>query len=78
MRQRNARLADALGIKPGERNQEVYEDELKTFAVGNHKFVKMVETTFEEFFKGPRQMMILPHSELTFYHYLILLLTFIF
>lgn len=53
-------------MKPGERNQEVYEDELKTFAVGNHKFVKMVETTFEEFFKGPRQMMILPHSELTF------------
>nr|KIR87449.1 transcriptional repressor NF-X1 [Cryptococcus tetragattii IND107] len=40
---------------------EVYEDELKIFAVGNHKFVKMVETTFEEFFKGPRQMMILPH-----------------
>lgn len=67
MRQRNARLADALGIKPGERNQEVYEDELKTFAARNHKFVKMVETTFEEFFKGPRQMMILPHSKLTFY-----------
>ncbi|ODO11918.1 hypothetical protein I350_00702 [Cryptococcus amylolentus CBS 6273] len=62
VRQRNARLADALGIKqPGEKNTEVYEDELKNFALGNHKFVKMVESTFEEFFKGPRQSMVLPH-----------------
>ncbi|TYJ55869.1 hypothetical protein B9479_003392 [Cryptococcus floricola] len=62
VRQRNARLADALGIKqPGEKNAEVYEDELKNFALGNHKFVKMVENTFEEFFKGPRQSMVLPH-----------------
>ncbi|WVQ71133.1 hypothetical protein IAR50_000658 [Cryptococcus sp. DSM 104548] len=62
VRQRNARLADALGIKqPGDKNAEAYEDELRTFALGNHKFVKMVESTFEEFFKGPRQSMILPH-----------------
>ncbi|WVQ85287.1 hypothetical protein IAT38_007452 [Cryptococcus sp. DSM 104549] len=61
VKQRNARLADALGIKPGEKGQEVYEEELRSFAGGNHGFVKMVENTFEEFFKGPRQSMILPH-----------------
>ncbi|WVQ98382.1 hypothetical protein IAU59_005505 [Kwoniella sp. CBS 9459] len=61
IRQRNARLADALGIKANERGQETYEDELKNFAAANHAFVKTVETTFEDFFKGPRQTMVLPH-----------------
>ncbi|WWC68275.1 uncharacterized protein I206_102198 [Kwoniella pini CBS 10737] len=61
VRQRNARLAEALGIKPSERGLEVYEDELKSFASQNHGFVKMVETTFEDFIKGTRQSMVLPH-----------------
>ncbi|WWD21791.1 hypothetical protein CI109_106279 [Kwoniella shandongensis] len=61
---RNARLADALGIKANERGQEVYEDELKSFASGNHGFVKMVEGTFEDFLKGAKQSMILPHMPL--------------
>ncbi|WWD00950.1 hypothetical protein V866_007888 [Kwoniella sp. B9012] len=61
VRQRNARLADALGIKQNERGLEMYEDELKTFATQNHGFVKMVENTFEEFIKGTRQSMVLPH-----------------
>ncbi|WVF69444.1 hypothetical protein IAT40_004221 [Kwoniella sp. CBS 6097] len=61
IRQRNARLADALGIKANERGQETYEDDLKSFAAANHAFVKTVETTFEDFFKGPRQTMVLPH-----------------
>ncbi|WVR04892.1 hypothetical protein IAU60_001904 [Kwoniella sp. DSM 27419] len=61
VRQRNARLADALGIKAAERGLETYDDELKSFAASNHGFVKMVEGTFEDFFKGPRQSMVLPH-----------------
>ncbi|OCF33712.1 transcriptional repressor NF-X1 [Kwoniella heveanensis BCC8398] len=64
IRQRNARLADALGIKANERGQETYEDELRSFAAANHAFVKTVETTFEDFFKGPRQTMVLPHMPL--------------
>ncbi|KAK8847697.1 hypothetical protein IAR55_005556 [Kwoniella newhampshirensis] len=61
VRQRNARLADALGIKASERGQETYEEELKAFAAGNYGFVKMVEGTFEDFFKGTKQSMVLPH-----------------
>ncbi|WWC59831.1 uncharacterized protein I303_102393 [Kwoniella dejecticola CBS 10117] len=61
VRQRNARLAEALGIKPSEKGLEVYEDEIKNFASQNHGFVKMVEGTFEEFIKGARQSMVLPH-----------------
>ncbi|WVW78077.1 hypothetical protein I302_100028 [Kwoniella bestiolae CBS 10118] len=62
VRQRNARLADALGIKSSERGLEVYEDELKSFAAQNNGFVKMVESTFEDFVvKSTRQSMVLPH-----------------
>ncbi|WRT64459.1 uncharacterized protein IL334_001391 [Kwoniella shivajii] len=61
VRQRNARLADALGIKPNERGLETYDDELKNFATQNHGFVKMVEGTFDEFIAGARQSMVLPH-----------------
>ncbi|WWC86565.1 uncharacterized protein L201_001442 [Kwoniella dendrophila CBS 6074] len=61
VRQRNARLADALGIKTNERGLEVYEDDLKAFATQNHGFIKTVETTFEDFIKGARQSMVLPH-----------------
>ena len=65
VRQRNARLADALGIQPKDKPAEEWAPELKAFASANNGFVKVVESTFAEFFKGPRQTMVLPHSELT-------------
>ena len=63
LRQRNARLADALGIVPTERGLEEWSDELKGFAISNHAFVKTVEGTFKDFFASTRQTMVLPHSE---------------
>ncbi|ORX35861.1 hypothetical protein BD324DRAFT_602357 [Kockovaella imperatae] len=65
VRQRNARLADALGIQPKEKPAEEWAPELKSFAIANHSFVKMVETTFSDFFKSSRQTMILPHMPLS-------------
>ena len=62
VRQRNARLADALGIQPKERATEDWNGELKAFASQNQPFVRRVEQTFKEFFAGTRQTMILPHS----------------
>lgn len=65
IRQRNARLADALGItSAGARGQEVeWEGESKSFAGANLGFVKMVEKTLDEFIKGTKSSMILPYSE---------------
>jgi transcriptional repressor NF-X1 len=60
-RQRNARLAEALGIKPSEKLIE-YPVELKTFATGNHSFVMTVEKAFNDFFMGPKQATLLPHT----------------
>lgn len=62
VRQRNARLADALGIQPKERVTEEWAPDLRAFASQNHSFVKTVEQTFKDFFAGTRQTMILPHS----------------
>ena len=62
VRQRNARLADALGIQPKERATEDWAPELRAFAAANNGFVRMVEGTFADFFKGTRQTMVLPHS----------------
>lgn len=62
-RQRNARLAEALGIKPTEKSVE-YPVELKNFATINPAFVLTVEKAFAEFFMGPRQAMVLPHTPL--------------
>ncbi|KAJ9121042.1 hypothetical protein QFC24_005023 [Naganishia onofrii] len=59
-RQRNARLAEALGIKPMDKLVE-YPVELKSFATANHHFVQGLEKTFNDFFMGPRQAMVLPH-----------------
>lgn len=59
-RQRNARLAEALGIKPMDKLVE-YPAELKAFATANHHFVQGLEKTFNDFFMGPRQAMVLPH-----------------
>ncbi|KAL1408816.1 FKBP12-associated protein [Vanrija albida] len=62
VRQRNARLADALGIKqPVDRTLTEWTPELRTFARANPQFVIMVEQTFRDFFQGARQTLILPH-----------------
>jgi transcriptional repressor NF-X1 len=51
---RNARLADAFGIKPSEREKSAdvenitYSEELVNFARVNMKFVVLVEKTFGE------------------------------
>lgn len=60
-RQRNARLAEALGIKPTERLVE-YPPELKVFATNNLQFVVTVEKAFNDFFMGPKQATLLPHT----------------
>lgn len=69
VRQRNARLADALGISQkdglGKGPAEEWSAELKSFAAPNLPFVKMVEGAFADFIKGARQSTILPHSKLT-------------
>lgn len=65
VRQRNARLADALGISDtSSRGPEVeWEAGLKTFARANSAFVKMLEKTLGEFIKSAKSSMILPYSE---------------
>ncbi len=60
-RQRNARLAEALGITPTEKQIE-YPAELKSFATQNHAFVITVEKAFNDFFMGPKQAMVLPQA----------------
>lgn len=65
VRQRNARLADALGIKsPVDRTLTEWAPELRAFARGNPQFVKTVESTFKDFVNGPRQTLVLPHMPL--------------
>ena len=63
VKQRNARLADALGIKdrdgPGGAKFE-WPVELRQFARDNHPFVLTVEKTLRDFFHGPKQAQILP------------------
>ncbi|GMK53524.1 hypothetical protein CspeluHIS016_0101100 [Cutaneotrichosporon spelunceum] len=62
MRQRNARLADALGIKqPVDRTLTEWPPELRSFASANLAFVKTVENSFRDFINGTRQTVILPH-----------------
>jgi transcriptional repressor NF-X1 len=61
IKQRNARLADALGINQGDRGLVEWNTDLKEFASANLGFVKMVESTFKDFFAGQRQTLILPH-----------------
>lgn len=63
-RQRNARLAEALGIKPSEKLIE-YPVELRTFASTNQSFVLTVEKAFSDFFMGPKQATLLPHTPAT-------------
>jgi transcriptional repressor NF-X1 len=60
-RQRNARLAEALGIKPSEKLVE-YPAELRSFATANHAFVLTFEKAFNDFFMGPKQATLLPHT----------------
>ena len=65
VRQRNARLADALGIQQTKepRMTEEWSSELKSFASANMGFVKMVEAVFGDFFEGSKQILVLPHSK---------------
>ncbi|KAL0568229.1 FKBP12-associated protein, partial [Marasmius crinis-equi] len=61
---RNARLADALGIKAEGRgnagSEATYNDELVAFAKTNMKFLGLVETTFAEFVNSPKRTQVLP------------------
>lgn len=63
-RQRNARLAEALGIKKPAQQAIEYTPELKVFATNNYAFVLTVEKTFADFFMSPRQAMLLPYTPL--------------
>jgi hypothetical protein len=69
VKQRNARLADALGIKTEGRGETVWPEDLKAFATANHQFVKTVEATFRDFFSSSRQTLVLPHSEFSIYFF---------
>jgi transcriptional repressor NF-X1 len=65
IRQRNARLADALGIDSGRVSRVGVEDwsgEMKGFASANLGFIKVVEGTFKDFIEGGKQSLILPQS----------------
>ncbi|KAL7419049.1 FKBP12-associated protein [Cryptotrichosporon argae] len=64
IRQRNARLADALGIKATDRKPGSdwdWNDEMRAWAMTNGTFVRTVESKFREFLAGTRQNEILPH-----------------
>lgn len=61
-RQRNARLAEALGIKKPTQQPIEYPPDLKVFAHNNHSFVLTVEKTFADFFMSPKQALVLPHT----------------
>ncbi|TFL01770.1 hypothetical protein BDV98DRAFT_548477 [Pterulicium gracile] len=62
--QRNARLAEALGISPKDKGGDeagvVWKDEVLVFARTNGKFVSLVERTFEEFVKSSKKHQVLP------------------
>ncbi|KAK0217433.1 hypothetical protein EDD85DRAFT_1029594 [Armillaria nabsnona] len=62
--QRNARLAEALGIDTGSRDKTasavVYSDELVGFARLNDKFLAMVEKAFAEFVGSSKKIQVLP------------------
>jgi hypothetical protein len=80
VKQRNARLADALGIKGAAVSDapvtasasgmgEVdWAPELKDFAKANLAWVKVVEGTLGGFVKGGKQSMVLPHSKFSYRH----------
>uniref|UniRef100_A0A0W0FA18 R3H domain-containing protein n=1 Tax=Moniliophthora roreri TaxID=221103 RepID=A0A0W0FA18_MONRR len=64
--QRNARLADALGINVASRSgagggEMTYNDELVAFARANMKFLGLVESAFAEFISSPKRSQVLPH-----------------
>lgn len=64
--QRNARLAEALGIDPNsqgksERTMATYTPELVGFGKANYAFTKMVEGALADFVSSERQTHALPH-----------------
>ncbi|KAJ3752506.1 hypothetical protein EV360DRAFT_55073 [Lentinula raphanica] len=63
IKKRNARLADALGIKPGEGGllaEVTYSDELVAFARANSKFLKLVEDALADFVRSSKTNQVLP------------------
>ena len=65
---RNARLAEALGINPADResggralHQVTYADELASFARANAKFCALVEKSFADFLAAEKKSQVLPH-----------------
>ncbi|KAH6909611.1 shuttle craft protein [Coprinopsis sp. MPI-PUGE-AT-0042] len=60
---RNARLADALGINPQDKDKDnvVYNDDLVGFARANSKFLPIVEKAFADFVKSEKKHQVLPH-----------------
>jgi transcriptional repressor NF-X1 len=69
VRQRNARLADALGIssnREGKAGEVEWESGLKDFGRANLGFLKVVEGTLDGFIKSGKTSMVLPYSESCF------------
>jgi transcriptional repressor NF-X1 len=60
---RNAKLADALGINPLDKNKDnvIYNDELLGFARANSKFLPIVEKAFADFVRSDKRHQVLPH-----------------
>ncbi|KAF9266718.1 hypothetical protein L218DRAFT_921323 [Marasmius fiardii PR-910] len=63
--QRNARLADALGIKTDGRSASInavtYNEELVSFAKANSKFLSVVENALAGFVNSGKKTQVLPH-----------------
>ncbi|KAF8872738.1 hypothetical protein BD779DRAFT_1613762 [Infundibulicybe gibba] len=61
--QRNARLAEALGISDdGAKGKGVvYPEEVMGFARANARFLSVVERAFKEFVEGEKRTQVLPH-----------------
>jgi hypothetical protein len=60
---RNARLAEALGIAPGDRAgaAATYPDDTQAFARSDRKFLALVERTLDGFARGEKRTQVLPH-----------------
>ncbi|KAJ3909541.1 hypothetical protein F5879DRAFT_932516 [Lentinula edodes] len=65
LKKRNARLADALGIKTGGSGilaEVTYGDDLVAFARANTKFLILVEEALADFVRSNRTKQVLPHT----------------
>jgi transcriptional repressor NF-X1 len=61
---RNAKLAEALGIDPQERDKDkvMYNDEVTSFARANPRFLGVVEQVFADFVSSKKRIQVLPHT----------------